>query len=66
MVSLLDNPATIEDHQPVSPPNGAETMCDNERRAPDQQSAQRVLDEPLALGIEAAGCLVEDEDEGVL
>jgi hypothetical protein len=46
--------------------HGRETVCDHEGGAAGEQPVDRLLDEPLALRVERAGGLVEDEDLRVL
>ena len=66
MGSLLHDPAAVEDHQTVGSPYGAEPVGNDQGRTPHQELAQGILDQPLALGIQVAGGLVQNEDRGIL
>jgi hypothetical protein len=64
--TLLDDAAAIQDEEPVGPLHGAKAVGDDQRRAALHQVAERLLDELFALGVEAAGRLVQDQDAGRL
>ena len=66
MRALLDDPAALENDQPVHPPDRREPVRDDDGRPPRQQRPERVLNERLALRVERAGRLVQDEDRRVL
>ena len=58
----LDDGSAIEHEDAVGMANRAQPVGDDERGAAVEQSGQALLDQPLALGVEVAGGLVEDED----
>src|SRR6185295_16630805 len=64
--AVLDDRAGLEDDQAIHAANGREPVGDHDRRAIPHQGPQRLLDVVLALGVQGAGGLVEDEDRGVL
>ena len=66
VTAFLDDASVVEHHQPVGSPNRAEAVRDNESRAAGQQPLHRILDQPLALVIQTAGRLVEDENGRIL
>src|SRR5919107_2106131 len=66
MASFLHDPSAVQHNEPVGAADGTQTMSDDERRTSHQEPAQRVFDELLALGIEAAGCLIQNQDERIL
>ena len=54
----------IHQQNQVCTADGGEAMGDHERGSPGQQRSHRCLNELLALGVQVAGGLVEDEDLG--
>jgi hypothetical protein len=66
MGALLDNPATIDHQEPIGAPYRAEPVGNDQRGSSHQQLSHGILDEPLALGVQIAGGLVQDEDRRVL
>src|SRR5215217_7237195 len=56
--SLLHDSTPIQNDQPVGPADGAEPLRDDQSGPADQQLGQCVLDQPLTLGVQAAGCLI--------
>ncbi len=65
MVPLLDNPATLEHEDLVGPLHRRQAMGHDEDRPSLEKSLDRILNQPLRLGIQRARRLVEDEDRGV-
>jgi hypothetical protein len=63
--AALHHPALLQHEDLVGRADGAEAVRDDERRAPAAQPRERLLDERLALRVERAGGLVEDEDARV-
>ena len=61
--ALNDAPIFHQEDQ-VGPADGREPMSDHEGRPPCEQGGHRRLNELLALGVQVAGGLVEDEDLG--
>ena len=61
----LDDLASLDHQDLVSAPNGREPVRDHERGAAPSQRAQAVLDERLALAVQARGCLVQDENRWI-
>src|SRR5688572_28683690 len=57
--------ATVEHDDTVGGAHGRETMRDHERRTPARQTLQRLRDLPLALGVERACRLVEQQDRAI-
>ncbi len=65
MRTALQN-ATFFDHQDLlRAPNRGQPMRDNERRAPLHQEAEPVLNHGLALRIEGAGRLIQNQNAGI-
>ena len=65
MRALLDDPAFVHHHDPVGRAHGRQAVGDDQGRAVPHQSFERLLDEPLAFGIECAGRFVEQQDRCV-
>ena len=65
MVTGGDNAALVEDQNQRGVADGAEPVGDDEDGLADDQLAERLLDQLLALGVERGGGLVEDEDRRV-
>lgn len=65
MCALLDDPASVDDDNPVGVGDGRETMGNHEGGASLQQAGQRALDNLLSLGIDRRGGLVQDQDARV-
>ena len=59
---LRDRHAAIEHDDPLRTDHGREPMSDDQRRPPRHQSIERQLHHALALGVERAGRLVEQEN----
>ncbi len=53
--------AVIHDHDPVGLEHGRQAVRDDQRRPPAPQLLERLLNQPLALGVERAGRLVEKQ-----
>ena len=62
----LDDPAAVDDVDAVGAAHGRQAVGDQERRAAGHQPLQRLLHLRLALGVERAGRLVEQQDRRVL
>src|SRR5690606_37693360 len=63
--AALDDAALVHDEDLVRALDGGEAVRDDEGGAAAAERAQPVADEGLALGVEAGGGLVEDEDARV-
>src|SRR6185369_384524 len=61
----LDDAAVVNDDDQVGVADGAEAMGDDEAGAPTHEGAEGLLDEVLALGVEVAGCLIENQNARV-
>src|SRR5579875_1220303 len=61
----LDDPAVVEDDDLLRVADRREPVRDRDRRPPLREPVERLLDEPLGLGVERGGRLVEDEDRRV-
>src|SRR5215213_783966 len=61
----LDDPAAVEHDDLVRVAHRREAVGDRDRRPPLREPVERVLHEPLRLGVERARRLVEDEDRRV-
>ncbi len=62
----LHEPAVVEHGDPVGGPDGRQAVGHDDRRAPDLEPVERLLDEPLGLVVERARGLVEEQDRRVL
>ena len=62
MASGLDDPALLQDDDPVRVPDGRQAMGDDEAGAPRQQHAERALDFQLREAVDVRRRLVEDQD----
>jgi hypothetical protein len=62
----LDHAALVDDIDAVGVLHGRQAVGDQDRGAAGHQPLQRRLDLGLALGVERAGGLVEQQDRGVL
>src|SRR5262252_10283356 len=60
--AVLDQPAALDRDDAIGGPHGGEPMRDDEDRAPPGDLAHVALDDALALRVERAGRLVEDEN----
>ena len=65
MRPLLDDPAMLEDDDPVGVSNRRQAVRDDEGRSAGEESAESALDPPLRSDVDARGGLVEDEDPGI-
>jgi hypothetical protein len=63
--ALLDDPAAVEDDEPVHAGDRAQPVRHHERGPALHEPPQRLLDEDLALGVQRAGRLVEQQDRRV-
>ena len=63
--ALLGDDPAVHDQDPVGPRDRREPVGDDEDRATGHQVVERGLHEALALGVERAGGLVEDQDRRV-
>jgi hypothetical protein len=59
--AFLDDPAVVQNHQPVGPAHGAEPVGDDQGGPAHQKAFQSILHQSLALGIETAGGFIENE-----
>ncbi len=62
MRAVLDQAASVDGDDPVGAADGGEAMGDDEHGAALRDALHVLLDDPLALIVERAGRLVEDED----
>jgi hypothetical protein len=60
--ALLDDPASVEDHDPAQVSDGGEPMRDRDHRTAGHHLAERVVDGGLRLRVERGRGLVEDQD----
>ena len=58
--AALDDPAVLDGEDHVGAEDRGEPVRDRDRRAPLHQRLERLLHEPLAVGVERGGGLVED------
>ena len=58
----LDDAAVLHQQDQVRAADGGQPVRDHERRSPGEQRRHRRLDQLLALGVEVARRLVEDQD----
>src|SRR6516165_11148663 len=65
MAAVLDEAARVNCDDPVGPPNRRQPVGDDEDGAALGDLLHVLLNHPLALIIERARCLVEDQDPGV-
>ena len=66
MGSALGDPPVVEDEDAVGVADGAQAVRDEEARARAHDALERALHDRLALGVERARRLVEDQDPRVL
>ena len=64
--ALLDDASAVEHDDAVAVLDRRQPVRDDDRRAPAHQLFERRLDQPLRLGVERRGRLVEDQDRRVL
>ena len=64
--AALDHGAFLDDDDAVRLAHGRQPVRDDKARAPAHQHVERLLDDALALGVERAGGLVENQDDRVL
>ena len=63
--ALLDDAAMVENDDAIGVHDGAEAVGDDEARPVGHQGLQACLDEPLAVRVQVAGGLVQDQDPRV-
>ena len=66
MAPLFDQPAAIEDENPVRVSQRREPMGDGDRGASTNQNVERVLDALFRFRVDIAGRLVEDQNLGIV
>ncbi len=66
MIALLHDAPVLEHDDAVRVADRREAVRDDERRPTAHQPLERFFDEVLALGVERARRLVEDQDARVL
>src|SRR5215472_13696204 len=66
VAARLDDAAGVDDDDAVGTLDRRQSVRDDDARAALHQSAERLLDEALGLGVERRRRLVEDEDRRVL
>jgi hypothetical protein len=63
--AVLDQAPVVDGDDPVAPPRRREPMGDDEHAAAAGKLRHVVLDDALALVVERACCLVEDQNTGI-
>ena len=63
--ALLDDPAVLEDDDPVAAADRGDLVRDDQAGAAGEVLLQGLLDPRLGLGVEGAGAVVEQQDGGV-
>src|SRR5438045_2523493 len=63
--AALDDAPALDDDDQVGAAHGREAVGDHNGRAPAREVGERLLHEPLGLGVERRGRLVKDEHGGV-
>ncbi len=66
VAALLDQSAAVEDQDAVGVAQRREPVGDGDRRAAAGERLERLLDRLLALGVDAAGGFVEDQDRRIV
>ena len=66
MGASFDNSPVIKHEYLVRMPYRREAVSDHERRASAHDPFKSSLDQDFRLGVHVRGCLIEDEDAGVL
>src|SRR5687768_2779242 len=62
VAAALDDATPLEHEHAICPNHGGKSMSNDEGGASPHQALERLFDQMLALGVEGAGGLVEDED----
>ena len=62
MRAVLDDAATVDHQDLIGATDGGESVCDDDRRPPDEGGLQRSLHGRLGLAVEVRGGLVEHDD----
>lgn len=65
MCARLKYPAVFQDIDPISPPDGIQTMGDNEDRTLSEKVLDGLLDEELTFGVKCGGGLIENHDSRI-
>ena len=66
VIAHFFNDSFVNNRDDVCGFDGAESMGDDEHRATGDDLVQRLLDDPLRLGVESGSGFIEDEDARVL
>ena len=66
MAAVLDQLAVLQTEDDVGVLDGGEPMGDGDGRPALRGPLEGVLDQPLGLGVQRRGRLVQDQDRGVL
>ena len=66
MRALLHQATFVQHEDQVGREDGAQAMGNDQAAAPFHHPLQRLLDQRLALGIEVAGRLIQNEHAGIL
>ena len=64
--SLFYDATVLHDENLVGVPDGRETMGDDQRSPAAHQVRERILNQPLAFGVECGCGFVEDQDRRIL
>ena len=65
MRAFLDDPALVHHHDAVGGADRRQAVGDDDRRAMLHQPVERVLDQPLAFGVERGGRFVEQQQRRI-
>ena len=64
--ALFDDTPFVQHHNAIGVLDRGQAVRDHDGRAPAHQLLERRLDQPLGLGVERGGGLVEDQDRRIL
>jgi hypothetical protein len=65
VAALLDDAALVHHHDPVRSPDRRKAVGDDQRGTGGHQPVERILDQPLAFGIQRRGGFVEQQNRRV-
>ena len=66
MAALLNNLTMVHDYDPVGIHDCRKTMCDHQGRAIFHEIRQGFLHHRFTLGIQSAGCFVENQNRCIM